>query len=145
MCHGGLCVVFLWHHPTVCPTVFAMATAVMPGQWGQYAYWWEVQQPPLLWATSIPAPLPLPLPQDPQKLPTAQGASLSFLPGAPSTPAARMSIPHTLTALTLKETPTLMHLTVEDLLFSWQTFQIPYSDVFNISMLLFTNQLLGNL
>lgn len=45
-------------------------------------------------------------------------AYLSWLQEAPFTPAARTSTPRTSTALTLKETPTLMHLIAEDLLFS---------------------------
>lgn len=30
--HGALCVAFLWPPLIVCQTVFAMATAAMPGQ-----------------------------------------------------------------------------------------------------------------
>lgn len=116
--HGSLHVVFLWPPLIVCQIVFAMATAAMPGQWGQCVCWWEGQQPPLLWDTSTPAPLPHPM-AEPQRAPIAQGASLSLLQVVPSTPAARTSILHSSTALTLKETPTLMHLTVEDLLFSF--------------------------
>lgn len=116
--HGGPCVVSLWPPLIVCQIVFAMATAAMPGRWGRCACWWEGQRPPLLWATSAPAPLPLPLQAEPQRLPMARGASPSFPQEAPSTPAARTWTPHTSTASTLKETPTLMHLTVEDLLFS---------------------------
>lgn len=115
---GGPNVVFLWPHLIASQTVFATATAAMPGQWGQCVCWWEAQQQPLLWATSIPAPLPHLLLPEPQRSPTARGASLTTLQVL-SMPVARMSIPHTSTALTLKETLTLMHLTVEDLLFSF--------------------------
>lgn len=135
--HGGLCAVSLWPPLIVCQIVFAMATAAMPGRWGRCACWWEGQRPHLLWATSTPPPLPLPLQAEPQRSPMAQGASPSSQQAAPSTPAARMSTPLTSTASTLKETPTLMHLTVEDLLFSFDQKGRERKEQFERSYLLF--------
>ena len=116
--HGGLCAAFPWPPLIVCQIVFAMATAVMLGLWGQCACWWEGQRPLLLWVTSTPALLPLHLPAEPRSWPMALEAYPSSPQEAPFTPAAKTSTPRTSTALTLKETPTLMHLTVEDLLFN---------------------------
>lgn len=115
---GGPYLVFPWPPLIACQIVFATATAAMRGPWGPCACWWEGQRPPPLWATSTPAPLPLLSPAEPQKWLMVWEASLSFLQEAPSTPAARTWTPHTSTASTLKGTPTLMHLTAEDLHFS---------------------------
>lgn len=134
MDRGSLCGVSLEPHLIVCQIVFVMAIAVMRGQWGRCVCWWAVQQPPPLWATWAPAPHPRPWPPEPRTSPKTLGLSQIFPQEAPCTPAAKMWTHHISIALTLKETPILMHLTVVDLHFNCEkrakgTVYLPFSQL----------------